>query len=246
MPQDQIEANIEAHKVVRITHVLRAAGAAALITVVVFASSTGLARAGDGDDDDGNSVHSSTSFYDKFLQVIGVEGGSDIQYSERSPLVVPPTLNLPPPTANQPPAVADWPHDPDLARARKVKVKEKPQPHADYVLDSSRPLSPAELNVPGPLPTTTGGRPANADPDAQPVNPAVTQPNNKGLFSGFGFLNPNQTEYATFTGEPARGSLTDPPAGYLTPSPDEPYGVGPEHKKYKVPTVGDRAAGETR
>ena len=29
-----------------------------------------------------------------------------------------------------------------------------------------------------------------------------------------------------FTGEPPRTSLTDPPAGYQTPSPDQPYGLG--------------------
>ncbi len=254
MPQNQIEAQklighkvfehnvghkVHAHNVVATAHMLRVARAAAL-TAVVICAGTVAARAGD------DTMSSGTSFYDKFLQVIGVQGGADIQYGERSPLVVPPTRDLPPPTADQPPPVADWPHDPDLARAKKVKVKEKPHPHPDYVLDSSRPLSPAELNVPGPLPGITGGRPANADPEAQPVNPAVTQPNSKGLFSSLDFLNPNKTEYATFTGEPARTSLTDPPAGYLTPSPDEPYGVGPEQKKYKVPTVADRAAGETR
>ena len=31
---------------------------------------------------------------------------------------------------------------------------------------------------------------------------------------------------ARFTGEPARASLTDPPPGYQTPSPDQPYGLG--------------------
>ena len=33
-------------------------------------------------------------------------------------------------------------------------------------------------------------------------------------------------ETAKFTGEPPRASLTDPPPGYQTPSPDQPYGVG--------------------
>src|SRR5271156_5373175 len=41
------------------------------------------------------------SFYDKFLNTIGVKDPNDrqyeINYSERSPLVVPPTRNLPPP-----------------------------------------------------------------------------------------------------------------------------------------------------
>lgn len=235
MPQNQIEAR----KGIGTAHVLRAACAAVLTTVVICAG-TAAARAGDDD-----TQGSGGSLYDKFLQTIGVEGGPDIQYNERSPLVVPPTRDLPPPSADQAPAVAGWPTDPDVVRARRAKVKEKPHPHADYVLDSSRPLSPSELNVPGPLPGTTGGRPANADPESQPVNPAVTQPNSKSLFS-LGFLNPNRVEYATFTGEPARTSLTDPPPGYLTPSPDEPYGVGPEKKKYAVPTVASRAAGDVR
>ena len=33
-------------------------------------------------------------------------------------------------------------------------------------------------------------------------------------------------EAAKFTGEPPRASLTEPPPGYQTPSPDQPYGVG--------------------
>jgi hypothetical protein len=228
MPQDQIEAR----KVIRTVHFMRAAHGVAWVAIVICAS-TAMAHAGD------DTMSSGTSFYDKFLQVIGVEGGADVQYGERSPLVVPPTRDLPPPTADQAPAVPDWPHDPDIERAKRAKVKEKPQPHMDYVVESSRPLSPSELNVPGPFPTSTGGRSADADPEAQPINPAVTQPNTKGLFS-FGFLNPNKAEYATFTGEPTRTSLTDPPPGYLTPSPDQPYGVGPDHKKYAVPTVADR------
>jgi hypothetical protein len=227
MPQDQIKAR----RGIGTTCVLRAVRAAALTTVVICAG-TVMARAGD------DTMSSGTSFYDKFLQVIGVQGGPDIEYGERSPLVVPPTRDLPPPVADRPPAIPDWPKDPDIARQRKAKVKEKVQPHQDYVVESSRPLLPSELNVPGPLPGSSGGRASDADPEAQPVNPAVTQPNSKSLFS-LGFLNPNKAEYATFTGEPDRTSLTDPPAGYLTPSPDEPYGVGPDHKKYKVPVSGD-------
>ncbi len=33
-------------------------------------------------------------------------------------------------------------------------------------------------------------------------------------------------ETAKFTGEPPRASLTEPPPGYQTPSPDQPYGIG--------------------
>ena len=47
-----------------------------------------------------------------------------------------------------------------------------------------------------------------------------------------------QEDYGTFTGEPPRVSLTDPPPGYQTPSPDQPYGIVPEKKIYKPPTLG--------
>ena len=67
---------------------------------------------------------------------------------------------------------------------------------------------------------------------------AANSASKKSIFSFDWF---KKEEYATFTGEPPRTSLTDPPPGYLTPSPDQPYGVGPEQKRYKVPTVADRA-----
>jgi len=44
----------------------------------------------------------------------------------------------------------------------------------------------------------------------------------KGLFGGIFEKDP--PEMTTFTGEPPRVSLTDPPPGYQTPSPDQPYG----------------------
>ena len=47
-------------------------------------------------------------------------------------------------------------------------------------------------------------------------------------------------EYGTFTGEPPRVSLTDPPPGYQTPSPDQPYGIAPEHKTVKPSTLEQR------
>jgi len=75
-----------------------------------------------------------------------------------------------------------------------------------------------------------GGNTYSADyPEAQ-------HDKGKGLFSFDMF---KKEQYATFTGEPPRTSLTDPPSGYMTPSPDQPYGVGSDKKyKYEVPTVG--------
>ena len=48
-----------------------------------------------------------------------------------------------------------------------------------------------------------------------------------GLFSGraWGFGRPYQDETGTFTSEPPRRQLTEPPPGYQTPSAAQPYGV---------------------
>ena len=54
-----------------------------------------------------------------------------------------------------------------------------------------------------------------------------------GLFSNM-FKSGNEEDYGTFTGEAPRTSLVQPPAGYQTPSPAQPYGVSkgkPEARK---------------
>jgi hypothetical protein len=193
------------------------------LAVVLLCTPASLALAGDDDD--------SPSFTDKVLTTIGLKnptaGELGINYSERSPLVVPPSRDLPPPVVNGPPSATNWPKDADIKRRNEAKKDNKPRYQRDYVSDSSRPLRPDELNVPGATPgSSTTGQPAAAD----------TAPK-KSLFSG---MFQKDEEYATFTGEPTRSSLTDPPPGYLTPSPDQPYGIGPEKKSYKVPTVADR------
>ena len=86
--------------------------------------------------------------------------------------------------------------------------------------------------------------------DARPLRP--DELGSKGLitknffgeiFSSFG---PEKTETETFTGEPVRDTLTAPPAGYQTPSPNQPYGVGPKKATGKALTLEQRTAGETR
>ena len=44
----------------------------------------------------------------------------------------------------------------------------------------------------------------------------------------------DKEEYANFAGEPVRQHLTDPPAGYLIPSPNEPYGIPSDKDKGKT------------
>ncbi len=199
----------------------------AALTAALLCSYTAGARA--GDDDDGRS------FTDKILTTIGLKNSSagelGINYSERSPLVVPPTRDLVPPAADAPPPNVNWPKDPDIKRRKEAKKNDKPRYQRDYVIESSRPLRPDELNVPGGPSGST-----SVSSSGSTASAADTAPK-KSLLSG---MFQKEEEYATFTGEPKRASLTDPPPGYLTPSPDQPYGIAPERKTYKVPTVADR------
>src|SRR5688572_5014161 len=73
----------------------------------------GAARAADDDEDD-------KTFEEKIIEnIMAGIGGTNmenrgIEYRERSPLVVPPKLNLPPPASAAAEApVANWPKDPD-------------------------------------------------------------------------------------------------------------------------------------
>ena len=192
------------------------------------------ARAGDGDGDDGSSVMG------KIMETFGLRDPNSsyagIDYNERSPLVVPPTRDLPPPEASTAPPAPNWPKDQDMIRRAKAKAQEKKvAPHPDYVSDSSRPLRPNELDPAGaprvntPIDSSASANAEMSDPRDHGVK--------KSLFSG---MFSSKTEYTTFTGEPSREALTDPPPGYLTPSPDQPYGVGPAQSTYKIKTLGER------
>jgi len=169
------------------------------------------------------------TFLSKFERTLGLKNPNTMEYglnySERSPLVVPPTRDLPRPQSATAPAIANWPKDADIKRREAAKTEEKPHPHLDYVIESSRPLRPDELN------DVHGASPSSASNSNTNDNDQLNSPPKKSIFSLDWF---KKEEYATFTGEPSRGSLTDPPPGYLTPSPDQPYGIGADKPKYKV------------
>jgi hypothetical protein len=42
---------------------------------------------------------------------------------------------------------------------------------------------------------------------------------------GRSFTGEKEVETRTFVHEPSRNALTDPPAGYRTPAPTQPYGI---------------------
>jgi hypothetical protein len=211
--------------------VLGAAAAALLIGIA-----TAPALAGE-DDEDGASVIS------RLMHTFGLKNpdetvmGRGDAYSERSPLVVPPTRYLPPPVSDAAPPAPNWPKDPDVAQRQKAKKIDNKASYqrGDSVIENSRLLRPDELDQRG---TSTNPGDADSTADSLMVDPR-DRGAKKSLFSGLGNLF-NRNEFGTFTGEPARTSLTDPPPGYLTPSPDQPYGVGQAPTTNKVKSLADR------
>src|ERR1700759_2222282 len=149
------------------------------------------ARAGDDDEDD-------KTFEEKIIE--GVMKGvgatnmtnSNIDYRERSPLVVPPKIDLPPPaSASTEKAAPNWPKDPDEARrraeiAKRKKDKKDTRDAGQMSRDASRVLSPSELNAAGQRPTTTASDARNSDsvkPGDTGANPLM--PSDLGYTGGF-------------------------------------------------------------
>lgn len=180
------------------------------------------ALAADDDDDD---VGIEQKLIDKLMS--GIQGrsmnNSGIDYRERSPLVIPPSLNLPPPAAEQVSA-PNWPKDPEIKK-RKLEREAKRKARIERQMDGSgqfpQVLKPDQLDGNVPRRAATGAS-AAIDPNEGPKKPSQL-----GYFGGiFSNLTGKSDESAPFTGEPERSSLSDPPPGYQTPSPTYSYGLG--------------------
>jgi hypothetical protein len=204
---------------------------AVLGVFLVMAASSGAALAGD-DEEEG-------TFDQKFLRnvmrSIGLRNGHEgaIEYKERPPLVVPPTRELPPPdttgsTSRRDPA---WPSDPDDAKRKAAKKATTERKWTD-VTTWGDALRPSELNVgkTDALPNETGVKPGQTIETSTQLPPDQLGSRGKGIWSdvmnlGHTFDKEKPAEGAKFLREPSRATLTEPPTGYLTPSPDQPYGL---------------------
>jgi hypothetical protein len=166
-----------------------------------------------------------------------------IEYQERSPLVVPPSAQLPPPqhVGDVSKLNPEWPADPDWRRIRDGAAQSKisnearrgnvyPDGGLVKVEDMSRvnPARPEKKKGNDPSGGyTTMGEERNAG--AERYSP-----------SQLGFLGWGKKDSVSFTGEPERSVLTEPPSGYRTPSPNAPYGVVEEKSKYGKTSIFDR------
>ncbi len=184
----------------------------------------GAARAQDDEDDQ--------TFEEKIIgNIMAGIGGTNmdnrgIDYRERSPLVVPPKLDLPPPESVKS-EIKDpnWPKDPDEQR-RKAAIAARKKAKPQSVEEAARPLTPSELNVGRTAaPARTSNDPIQPGTSTSPMLSLKELGYNGGLF---GVFKGNSSESAPFKGEPERQTLTEPPPGYQTPSPNFAYGTGPQ------------------
>ena len=224
----------------------RAAYAGLLAVVLAMSAGMGAAFAQDDDDED---VPLDTKILRRFMKEMGFKRSEDvgIEYRERAPLVVPPSLNLPPPQSEG--SVArnpNWPKDPDVARRNEASAAEKAKLRrsADAAQDEARPLRPDELEKGGGGGTATGSigntRPTGEDA-ARPLPPSQMGTGGKNMLDAFfSSIGPQRPESAPFNGEPPRTSMTAPPTGYQTPSPGQVYGISPTKELPKASTVESR------
>ena len=208
----------------------------------------GTARAGDDD----RSL--SEKFVDSFQSTIRgtTMDNRGIDYRERSPLVVPPSLDLPPPVpASSPAKVTNWPKDPD-ERQRKAIIAAKKKNAPPVVATAAGAVRPINIAPPVPetvvpAPGTTRPTYANDNNGTARTDPVYDQGGD--LFRGGaaalvpssvsdtlgldnlglgGLFGTKKADTALPPGmEPSREALTQPPAGYQTPSPNYPYAVAP-------------------
>jgi hypothetical protein len=178
---------------------------------------------------------------------LGVDvGRPGIDYRERSPLVIPPTLNLPPPqSANVSASNPAWPRDQDQ---RKLTVSNRPnaratadEPGSHSVLtpdELRRGTNPRAGRVTDPSQNSGSLDEANI---GRPLSPSALSATS--IFTWEAITGKYQGE-VRFTEEPKRGSLTQPPVGYQTPSPNYPYGfAGDKGGGWKIPNILDRPLG---
>jgi hypothetical protein len=127
--------------------IVRAARLSAIAFGIGLLLVSGIARAQEAEDQDDDKTFEE-KIIDKLMRGAGATNMETptIEYRERSPLVVPPKLDLPPPAAGTQAAPApNWPKDPDVQRraaAAAARKKENKDP-----TESARPLTPAEMKM---------------------------------------------------------------------------------------------------
>jgi hypothetical protein len=220
---------------------------------LVLAGNNGPAFAAD-DDDEGTWDQQALR---SILRGIGLRNGREgsIEYKERPPLVVPPNRELPQPdtTGSIGPRDPAWPSDPDenKKRAAKKAVGERKWTDVTTWGDTLRP-SQLKVGKTDALPNESGVKPGKTVETSTDLRPDELGFKGDGMWSSMlglshTFDKEKPAEGAKFLREPPRASLTAPPTGYLTPSPEQPYGLNyKDGNKGRTPVQDHQTVGVER
>jgi hypothetical protein len=226
---------------------LHVALAGAVVLVMACGASSAFAQNAQDDDDE----LMDTKIFRRVMKEFGFQRDEgDIEYRERSPLVVPPSRSLPPPRDEKPLTTANpaWPKDPDVKRRQEATItpSQKARIMGDRSDEATRPMRPDEYSIYGRGTPGAGGENTTAETADRPLPPKALG-SDRNLWdiikSDFG---PARPEYMPFPGETPRATLTAPPSGYQTPAPSQPYGLTPTVERGKAKTLEDRTPGYDR
>lgn len=142
------------------------------------------------------------------------EEDNRIEYPERAPLVVPPSLKLPAPKSSVAGTNPAWPKDPDLERKRRVKEATLATVPTGKMSDPSRPLTPQEMSAGRVAGAAMSGETSNVRRDpSKPLTPLEMQ----ALSDDFARQKQAEAQAATNAAK-SRVFLTDPPSVYRQPT----------------------------
>lgn len=214
---------------------LKALALCSALVLALASAAASHAMAGDDEDDD-------DPFETKILKSILGGDKPGIDYRERSPLVVPPSSTLPPPETAAVAANPAWPKDADVQQAKKKKRVDPRDLDPRTRYDPGRPLTPDELA--GKKPGAGGvGAPTSQENATNGRALSPGELGSKGNVWSSMWSSNDTPQSAPYPGEPPRSSLTAPPVGYLSPSPNYPYGITPTKEAPKPYKVEDQAVG---
>lgn len=163
--------------------------------------------------------------------LLGRSSRPPIDYRERSPLVIPPSTELPPPESKTADAAPNWPRDPDVARRKSGAAN---GPVVDQFRIDSTPLSPSELRR-GAKRQARSNEPVRTPSDGEMGRPLMPSDlGGKTLLGGL-FSGSDSDKPVAFSGEPPRTSLLEPPSGYRTPAPTQPYAPPKDDRPWYKP-----------
>ncbi|MFO1147653.1 MAG: hypothetical protein U1E62_04685 [Alsobacter sp.] len=161
---------------------------------------------------------------------LGDDEKPEIDYRERAPLVVPPTMTLRAPEQSLVDKTPNWPQDPDVQRRKQIEAQKK---LPGGMTQEAKRWQNGDRSALGEMQAGRGKSKATGIPEEQ--NTFDDSKNKRA-----DWLNPatlaaesRATELAaTKSGvEPDRRYLTDPPSGYRKPS---------QNAEYKAPKVGPK------